>query len=321
MKGPRRITFDTNPDSCNLHCKMCELHSNYNKNYKKSRATTRPRIMPFEIIKKVIESAAPHGLEEIIPSTMGEPLLYPKFNEIISLVKKYSLKLNLTTNGTFPGMTATEWGRLILPVASDVKISINGATRNVSESIMQGLNFNRQIRNIQEFISVRDEIREMGINDPTVTFQVTYMESNLAELPELLKLAIKMGADRLKGHHLWVTHPELAGESLRRDADSIRRWNETVDILNKIQEENPLKNGKKIILDNVLKLENDVNRPVPSDFTCPFLGREAWIAWDGTFNICCAPDYLRKQFGNFGNVNDHDFMELWTSQKYQKMVL
>ncbi|MHA1847667.1 MAG: SPASM domain-containing protein, partial [Promethearchaeota archaeon] len=22
-----------------------------------------------------------------------------------------------------------------------------------------------------------------------------------------------------------------------------------------------------------------------------------------------------------GNVNDHDFMELWTSQKYQKMVL
>ena len=25
--GPWRITFDTNPDDCNLHCIMCEDHS------------------------------------------------------------------------------------------------------------------------------------------------------------------------------------------------------------------------------------------------------------------------------------------------------
>src|SRR5207253_2951864 len=25
--GPWRITFDTNPDTCNLHCVMCEEHS------------------------------------------------------------------------------------------------------------------------------------------------------------------------------------------------------------------------------------------------------------------------------------------------------
>jgi hypothetical protein len=27
--GPWRITFDTNPDDCNLHCIMCEEHSPY----------------------------------------------------------------------------------------------------------------------------------------------------------------------------------------------------------------------------------------------------------------------------------------------------
>ena len=27
--GPWRITFDTNPDDCNLHCIMCEDHSPY----------------------------------------------------------------------------------------------------------------------------------------------------------------------------------------------------------------------------------------------------------------------------------------------------
>lgn len=33
------------------------------------------RIMPFEIIERVVGEAVGYGLEEIIPSTTGEPLL------------------------------------------------------------------------------------------------------------------------------------------------------------------------------------------------------------------------------------------------------
>jgi len=48
--GPWRITFDTNPDQCNLRCIMCEEHSNYNIDNK-----SIIRIMDFEIIEEVIE--------------------------------------------------------------------------------------------------------------------------------------------------------------------------------------------------------------------------------------------------------------------------
>ena len=315
--GPWRITFDTNPDTCNLHCMMCEEHSNH-------RNTLRPqrRIMDITIVQKVVESAAPHGIREIIPSTMGEPLLYPHFDRIISLVYQHDLKLNLTTNGTFPGRGVDEWAGIILPVASDVKISINGATKETDEAIMSGTDFEKQVWNIERFIEVRDEIRRIkSTNHPTVTFQVTYLERNLAELPDLLRMAIDMGADRFKGHHLWITWPELESESLRRNPESRGRWNRVVARLGGIVEAHRLPDGSKIVLDNVYPISgNGYEEGVPHHWQCPFLGREAWIAWDGTFNVCCAPDALRRTLGDFGNVTENDFMSMWTDKRYRELV-
>ena len=316
LKGPWRITFDTNPDQCNLHCIMCEEHSSYNGNKK-----IRNRIMNFRIIENIIDDTVEQGLKEIIPSTMGEPLLYNRFPDLIDLLKTNNLKLNLTTNGTFPKLGAELWGRLILPVASDIKISINGASKNINESIMEDLNFENQITNIKKFIQIRDEIRRDGINNPTLTFQATFMEMNLYEIPELLKMAINMDIDRFKGHHLWITLPELEDESMRRNKSAIIRWNNIVKEIYLIVENERLKNGKRIKLDNIYAIPyNHNNEVIPKEYICPFLGREAWIAWDGTFNVCCAPDNLRKTLGNYGNAKKDNFINLWNSKRYDDLI-
>lgn len=312
LKCPWRVTFDTNPDLCNLNCIMCEERSPYRKDLNKVE-----RIMDFEIINNVLENTVNLGLKEIIPSTMGEPLLYPKFKNLIELVKKYDLNLNLTTNGTFPKLGVKRWGELILPVASDVKISINGSSEKTAENIMTGLNFKEHISNIRKFIEIRDNMSINGVDKPTVTFQVTYMESNLAELPDILKLAMEMGADRFKGHHLWITWPELEKESLLRDPDSRKRWNNTVNKLNKIVNYNE----STIRLDNVYQVPlNSSEYNLPFNFICPFLGREAWISWKGTFNVCCSPDNLRKSLGYFGNIKERNVMDLWNDNNYNELV-
>ncbi len=316
LKAPWRITFDTNPDQCNIHCIMCEEHSKYNLS-----PGNKNRVMDFEIIKQVIENTVNYGLKEIIPSTMGEPLLYKGFIDLIKLIKSYNLNINLTTNGTFPRLGAEEWAKLILPIASDVKISINGAIKETNELIMEGINFKKQISNIKNFVQIRDKIRKIGTNHPTITFQATFMKRNLKELPELLRMAIKMDIDRFKGHHLWITHPELKNESLKQDWDSIKQWNKIAEELYVIAENERLNNGRKIILDNIYPILYPIkNNKIPDDFICPFLGREAWIAWDGKFNVCCAPDNLRGKFGSFGNVKDNNFMELWTSKSYTELI-
>lgn len=303
-ESPWRITFETNPDTCNLRCIMCDTHSPY-LDSRKDNQNKEKRFLPFSIIENVIRSTADKGLREVIPSTMGEPLLYPEFGKLLDLISELNLKLNLTTNGTFPGMGVTKWGDKILPVASDVKISINGATQKTAESIMQNLDFQKQTENANIFLSKRDFYRSLGYN-PTVTMQVTFMRSNVFELPEMLENAINMGFDRFKGHHVWITNPKIEDETLKspeyRDI-----WNDTVEELRKIA-------GNKIELANIVPFNDSSS--LPSDSICPFIGKEAWVGSNGQFHVCCAPAEEREVFGYFGNVNDNDFLELWKSPKY-----
>jgi len=307
--GPWRITFDTNPDICNIHCIMCEEHSRLRKDPIKNI-----RMMDPDIITEVISSASGNGLKEIIPSTMGEPLLYPHFNRFLELAEEYNLKINLTTNGTFPFLGVTDWSNRILPMASDVKVSINGASRDVNEGIMDGIDHDSILSNITELIRIRDEVRKSGINHPNISFQVTLMQRNLRDLKNLLELAIDLNVDRLKGHHLWITWPELEEESLTKYKQSREEWN-------KVAKELKDTARNKIQLANISELSiDDIDSKLPDDYVCPFAGKEAWIAWDGTLNVCCAPDNLRKKFGHFGNVTEEPFMDLWRSVKYRDFV-
>ena len=163
--GPWRITFDTNPDDCNLHCIMCEDHSPHSATQAdRIKAGLPKRRMDIGLVRKVLAESRGTPLREIIPSTMGEPLLYRHFDEILDLCAEYGVKLNLTTNGTFPGRGAKDWAERIVPVTSDVKVSWNGATKGIQESVMLGSNWETVVDNVRTFIAVRDQHAARGGN-------------------------------------------------------------------------------------------------------------------------------------------------------------
>ena len=316
-RGPWRITFDTNPDDCNLHCIMCEDHSPYSTTQSDRREAGRPkRRMDIDLVRRVLAESEGTGLREIIPSTMGEPLLYRHFDEIIDLCAQYGVKLNLTTNGTFPQRGARLWAERIVPVASDVKSSWNGSTKNTPESVMLGSNWDSVLENVREFIEVRDSHAHSGGNRCRVTFQLTFMEINIQELPDIVRLAAKLGVDRVKGHHLWVHFSQMRAQSMRRSPEAITRWNAVVDEAHEMAELHRLPSGKKVLLENIFSLDGDGDGDISPGGECPFLGREAWVASDGRFNPCCAPDALRRTIGEFGNLNVMSLREIWNSSAY-----
>ena len=315
--GPWRITFDTNPDDCNLHCVMCEDHSPYSTTQSDRRRMGRPkRRMDIGLIRRIIEQSRGTGLREIIPSTMGEPLLYRHFDEILDLCADYGVKLNLTTNGTFPIRGARAWAKRIVPVTSDMKVSWNGATKATHEKVMLGSDWESVLENVRAFISVRDAHEMHGGNRCRVTFQLTFMQMNVLELPGIVRLAADLGVDRVKGHHLWVHFSQLHGQSMRRDAESIDRWNAIVDSAYEVAERNRLRNGDRVLLENIFRLDPNSEADIATNGECPFLGQEAWVASDGRFNPCCAPDTLRRTLGYFGNVYSMGLYDIWKSTGY-----
>jgi MoaA/NifB/PqqE/SkfB family radical SAM enzyme len=319
--GPWRITFDTNPDTCNMRCIMCEEHSPHSPLQISRRQEGRPRrVMPFEMIERVVAEAAPHGLREIIPSTMGEPLLYRDFDRILNLCQRYGVKLNLTTNGTFPRLGASAWAEKIVPVTSDVKISWNGATKATHEAIMLGSGWDKALVNVQEFIAVRDTHAASGGHRCRVTFQLTFLEKNVDELADIVRLAVRLGVDRLKGHHLWAHFDKIQDQSMRRDPEAIAHWNEAVLAARAAAAEQPLPNGQYILLENIFLLDDSATENLAPGGPCPFLGQEAWVSAAGRFDPCCAPDAQRRTLGEIGNLHETGFMDTWNGNAYRELT-
>lgn len=318
---PWRITFDTNPDDCNLRCIMCEEHSPFSPLQKARRAEGRPkRRMDVALIRRVLHETAGKGVREIIPSTMGEPLLYEDFDVILDLCAVFDVKLNLTTNGTFPRRGARDWAERIVPVTSDTKISWNGATRATQEQIMVGSRWDKVLGNLRTFIEVRDAHAASGGNRCRVTLQVTFLESNVHELAEIVRLAAELGVDRVKGHHLWAHFDEIQDQSMRRSPEAIARWNAAVRDAQRVAATHLLPNGQQVLLENIFELDDEAVRDLAPPGDCPFLGQEAWVSAEGRFNPCCAPDAQRRTLGEFGNLNERSFTDVWTGEAYRELL-
>jgi len=177
-----RITFITNPHSCNSNCDLC-----FSKQAPLNWEPTRE--MDFAVIERVVDAFLPLGLKEIIPSTIGEPFLYSRFEDFLLLAKSKNIKVNITTNGTFPNGGLKKWLPLLLPVLSDIKFSA-----------MHG----KIPSSIYEFLKeLRMENGELRISKSTVTIQATLGKGDkLDEIPK--------GVDRVKINEPWILNSQFS---------------------------------------------------------------------------------------------------------------
>jgi len=317
-----RITVDTNPEDCNLNCIMCEEHSKYSdfKANLLNKEGVKFRRMPSDWIDKIFAEAKQLGVKEIIPSTMGEPLMYKDIDKFFLLAREYNIKINLTTNGTFPSRTVQEWAELIIPVTSDTKISLNGATKQTAESIMEGLNFEKQIADIRAFVEFRNKYyKETGYYS-RITLQLTFMQNNMHELFDIIKLAAELDIDRIKGHHLWTHFEEIKDLSFKKDAKSMELWNNIVDKAYKAIDTYKKPNGEKILLEQINYLKPEESNEVPYEYNCPFLEKELWVSATGKISPCCAPDEQRNSLGDFGNYSNTSLTQVLNSDIYNDLV-
>lgn len=317
-----RITLDTNPEDCNLKCIMCEEHSPYSdfiSNLYKETGVKRRR-MEFSTVVEIFNQAEKLGVKEIIPSTMGEPLLYKEFDKIFELAQEKNIKINLTTNGTFPKKSVEEWSKLIVPTTTDIKISWNAATKEMAEKVMLGIDFEQALENVKRFISYRDlYFKETGYFC-RVTFQLTFMQNNMHELADIIKLAASLGVDRVKGHQLWAHFDEIKDLSMKASEENVKQWNNYVIQALKAQVLYRKPNGEQVLLENIIPLHEDEKKELPTDYECPFLNQELWISATGKISPCCAPDNLRKALGDFGNIATSTIQDVLESTIYRELV-
>jgi MoaA/NifB/PqqE/SkfB family radical SAM enzyme len=182
------------------------------------------------------------------------------------------------------------------------------------------LNYNQVLENVKEFMqNVNKHFTETGWFC-RITFQLTFMQNNMHELADIVKLAAESGVDRVKGHQLWAHFEEIKSLSMKATKESVANWNEYVKQAYEAQEEFRKPNGEKVILENIIPLHDNEAKEVPEEYECPFLIKELWISATGNVSPCCAPDNLRKSLGDFGNISTTTIEDVLQSSVYTDLV-
>ncbi len=231
-------------------------------------------------IKKYAAERDPSGrrlLQEVIPSTMGEPLLYSKFEELLDFCETAEVKLNLTTNGTFPGKWGTTDGmEKLLAACNDIKISTLSYE-------MGGFSLSKWRENVEQLLECRQ--KTSGTKDlSTVTLQVTIHRENLDQLEPILHWAESVGIHRIK----W--NPVVILDSMPQEIRTLFELdNETLSKLRQEFQTGSL-HSKQIKNEGSLFLENATGDcPMAGDCShCPFKD-EVWIWPDGHEDHCPNP--------------------------------
>lgn len=277
------------------------------------------RRMSADVVLAVLDERQGSALREVIPSTTGEPLLWDGLDLLVDRCAQRGLSLNVTTNGTWPGRGPARWAARLLPVASDVKVSWNGSTPATAAAIMSGLDLSRAIEDLRVVLAHRDSISDWTDQRPTISFQVTAQEGNVAELADIVRLAAALGVDRVKVNHLQVRFPSLAQLSLRRNRIAIARWNHAVRQMHEAAEGARTPDGRQVKVVNAVELPADPAERLPAG-PCPFLGEEAWVLVDGRFAPCPHPAAVRRELGDFGSLGDRTLGQFWEGEPLRALV-
>ncbi len=179
-------------EGCNLACRHCWIAPKFDADH-------RLPSLPVSLIETAIAEAKDLGLKGV-KLTGGEPLMHPRFLEILEIIRREDLRLEIESNGILctPEVAAEIAG---LPRRS-ISISIDGADAKTHE----------WIRGVPGcFEKAKDAVRNLvavGIRPQII---MTLMRRNADQMGAIIRMAEDLGASSLKFN---IVQPTARGEHL-----------------------------------------------------------------------------------------------------------
>ena len=135
-------------NACNAKCIICPHRS-------MERKIER---MEDELYRQIVDECGAASCREIHLHNFGEPLLDRKLESRIQMAKRRGIpRVKFFSNGAL--LTEDRVRSLISSGLDEIKISIDGATREEFERIRYPLKFDRVVGNIRRLVEIRDELR------------------------------------------------------------------------------------------------------------------------------------------------------------------
>lgn len=187
MPLPKTIQIEVTT-ACQLGCVFCP-HTVMSEHWVTAR-------MSWEVFSSILPYVRPKNLVHL--QGWGEPLLHPRIWDMAAAIRQRRSRVSLTTNAMLLDQSAArEACKLGIDV---VGVSMAGARAETNDLLRAGSQFDRICSNVSYLCGLKPR--------PRVHLVMQMMKPNISELPELVTLAARLGADEVIAPNLDYTPSE-----------------------------------------------------------------------------------------------------------------
>jgi len=293
---------------CNLRCRMCSIQ------FRPDGPPNGPlAFMDFDVFTQLIDQFP--GLEELQLQGLGEPMMHPRFFEMVEYAVGRGVRVGANTNATY--LNASRAERCVSSGLGDLHISIDGATAETYERIRVRAHFDRVIANVDRLTATR---RSLGSDSPRVRMVVVAMRENLHEFPDLVRLARRLEIDAVFVQHLCHDFGESSLPAryrpMRDFVDS-----ETLAHMDPEEVARSFDEARRVASELGVDLRLPRVRPrphppgTPGPKRCDWPWRGAYVSYQGLAMPCCmvsTPDRIQ-----LGDMAKRGVEPIWNGPEYQ----
>jgi len=217
---------------------------------------------------------------------LGEPFLNKNFFTFLRAAKAQGTYCMTSTHGM--SLTSDRIDEILESELDELCVSMDGATPRTFNFLRNGADFHTVVRNVTELLIRR---RARSLRTPRVHIACAISKYNVWQLKAMVRLAHRMGADKLAFSNLVLDHPEHAHASIV--GTRVFRWNLA----------RAMKEAERLGLECVYFFQMPFpyrEEPVPPPRAgvrhgCPSAWRQVIVERDGNLKPCC---YLDVSLGN-----------------------
>lgn len=307
---PTRLQVEVTA-ACNLACRMCIVA--YRPPQSRVRAT-----MTLARFEALLDEAP--ETREVVLQGIGEPLLCPDLVAMVRAAAARGIATGFNTNATL--LTERKSRELVRAGLDWVCVSLDGATAETFEAIRHGARFARVVENLEALLRVR---RSLASATPRVRVVFVAMRRNVHELPDVVQIAGRLGADECSVQNLSHSFDDVAADPAYRAIAAYARDEALWDPSAEPRVREAWAAARTVAAEHGLRLrlppldadaKADAVSARPGAAGCDWPWSGAYVQHDGTVQPCCM--IMGTGRAVLGNLATAPFAAVWHAAPYRE---
>ena len=292
---------------CNLLCETCpRTFVSYEE----------PKTLSWDDFLRLVDQFP--EMERAVLHGIGEPLLNKDLPRMIAHLKARSVHVLFNTNAT---LLTEEWSRKLIGAGLDeLRVSIDGANPKTYALIRGAPLFHKVLQNLQRFVEVK---KELGADRPQPSLWMTGLKENIAELPDVVRIAARIGVPEVYLQRMVYYGDEaISAPGLLAGGHGLyATFDEQVDQL--VVESETLAKSLGVMLraSGASSPKSSVTaKPQARPWAaCMRPWTTAYITANGNALPCCISPFATSDYGSLklGNIFEQPFDDLWNAERYK----